>query len=73
VLSNTGKVPSGLRFEHIAAAWGAIPGVRVVSLEADQIRSHAILFKGKMDILLFPYGSVYPMERKYCHNCKSQT
>jgi len=56
------EVPGGLRFEHIAAIWGTIPGVRVVPLDADQIRSHAILFKGRMDILVFPYGSVYPME-----------
>jgi len=56
------EVPPGLRFEPIATAWETIPGVRVVSLDADQIRSHAILFKGKMDILVYPYGSVYPMD-----------
>lgn len=56
------QVPSELRYEHIAGVWGAFPGVRVVPLDADQIRSYAILFKGKMDILVFPYGGVYPME-----------
>ncbi len=56
------EVPQALRYEHIAEVWGAIPGVRVVPLDADQIRSYAILFKGKMDLLVFPYGGVYPME-----------
>ncbi|MHB1459731.1 MAG: glycoside hydrolase 5 family protein [Armatimonadota bacterium] len=56
------ETPSELQFEHIAASWGRYPGVRVVPLNANQIRSYEILFNGKMDILVFPYGGVYPMD-----------
>src|SRR5262245_60898882 len=56
------ETPASLRYEHIAAAWGARPDVKVVPLDANQIRSYEILFKGKMDVLVFPYGSVYPMD-----------
>ena len=56
------EVPGSLRFEHFKAIWGAIPNVLVLPLDADQIRSYSILFKGKMDILVFPYGDIYPME-----------
>lgn len=56
------EVPAKLDFRHFAAEWGSIPRVKVVPLDSDQIRSYAILFKGKLDILVFPYGSIYPME-----------
>jgi hypothetical protein len=56
------ETPRSLRYEHFAASWGQLPGVRVVSLDANQIRSHAILFRGRMDILVFPYGGAFPME-----------
>ena len=55
------EVPAGLRFRHFHAAWSG-PGIRVVALDADQIRAHAIVFKGGIDILVYPYGGVYPME-----------
>lgn len=56
------EVPANLTAAHFEEAWGRIPGVRVVRLEANQIRSYSLLFAGKLDILVFPYGSVYPME-----------
>jgi len=56
------EVPAGLTAADIEAVWGALPGVRVVRLDANQIRSYSLLFKGKLDILVFPYGSVYPMD-----------
>lgn len=56
------EVPATLRYEDFAKTWGTIPGVRVVPLDADQIRSYSILFRGKMDILVYPYGSIYPMD-----------
>src|SRR5579859_1178957 len=56
------ETPASLRYEHIAAAWAGRPEVKVVPLDANQVRSYEILFKGKMDVLMFPYGSVYPMD-----------
>lgn len=56
------ETPAGLGFDHITATWGSYPDVRVVPLDANQIRSYEILFKGKMDILVFPYGGIYPMD-----------
>ena len=55
------ETPAGLRFEHFAAAWSR-PDVKVVPLNAHQIRSYEVLFKGRLDVLVFPYGSVYPMD-----------
>ncbi|MHB1483450.1 MAG: glycoside hydrolase 5 family protein [Saccharofermentanales bacterium] len=56
------EVPSDLRFEHFEETWGRIPGALVVPLDVNQVRSYSVLFKGKMDILVFPYGSVFPMD-----------
>ena len=56
------ETPASLRYEDIAAAWGSRADVKVVPLDANQIRSYEILFRGKMDVLVFPYGSVYPMD-----------
>ncbi|HEY0828586.1 MAG TPA: hypothetical protein VGE40_10855 [Bacilli bacterium] len=62
-LAYTGhETPADLRFEHFLNTWGAIPGVLVVPLDANQIRSYSILFQGKMDVLVFPYGSIFPMD-----------
>jgi hypothetical protein len=55
------EVPAGLRCAHFQTAWAG-PDVRVVPLTADQIRSHAVVFRGAIDVLVFPYGGVYPME-----------
>ena len=62
------EVPAGLRFSDIAEAWGTLPGVKVVALDADQVRSYSILFRGRLDILVFPYGSVCPMEAYGCYS-----
>src|SRR5262249_54710447 len=56
------ETPASLRFEDIAAAWGGQPDVKAVALDANEIRSYEILFNGKMDVLVFPYGSVFPMD-----------
>jgi len=56
------ETPTNLRFEHFADTWGRLPNVKVVPLDVNQIHSYEILFKGKMDILIFPYGSVFPMD-----------
>lgn len=56
------QTPPNLSFEDFARTWGCKPGVRVVPLDAHQIRSYTLLFKGKMDVLVFPYGSVFPMD-----------
>ncbi len=56
------EVPASLRPEHFRETWGARKDVRVVFLDKDQIRSYSILFKGRMDILVYPYGPMYPMD-----------
>lgn len=56
------ETPATLRFEHFAAAWGQLPGVLVVPLDANQVRSNALLFRGRLDLLVFPYGGAYPMD-----------
>lgn len=56
------ETPRALRYRHFVETWGSLPDVRVLSLDADQIRSHSLLFKGSLDVLVFPYGGVYPME-----------
>ncbi|HVA01002.1 MAG TPA: hypothetical protein VMV34_05015 [Terriglobia bacterium] len=56
------EVPASLRPEHFQEVWGAKKNVRVVFLDKDQIRSYSILFKGRMDILVYPYGEMYPMD-----------
>lgn len=56
------QTPSGLSAEQIERVWGERDDVRVVRLDVNQIRSHAILFLGKLDILVLPYGGIYPME-----------
>lgn len=56
------EVPASLRPEHFQEVWGARKNVRVVFLDKDQIRDYFILFKSRMDILVYPYGELYPMD-----------
>jgi hypothetical protein len=56
------EVPASLRPENFEQTWGARKDVRVVVLDKDQMRSYSILFKGRMDILVYPYGPLYPMD-----------
>lgn len=56
------EVPSSLRPEHFQQTWGTKENIRVVFLDKDQIRSYSILFKSRMDILVYPYGEMYPMD-----------
>jgi hypothetical protein len=65
------EVPKGLRLADIADTWGSLPGVWVVPLDVYQIRSYTILFKGKMDILVFPYGSVFPMDAMHLYTAQT--
>lgn len=55
-------VPSNLRAEHFQRIWGARKDVRIELLDKYQVRSYSILFKGRMDVLVYPYGSLYPMD-----------
>jgi hypothetical protein len=55
-------VPSTLTWQHFRDTWGALPDVHVVPLTRDAIRSYSVLFKGKMDILVYRYGPTYPMD-----------
>ena len=54
--------PPALRFEDFRDTWGALPGVRVVPLDKNAVRSFSVLFRGHLDILVYPYGSAYPMD-----------
>lgn len=56
------EIPASLHPENFQKTWGARNDVRVVILDKYQIRSYSILFKGRMDILVYPYGPLYPME-----------
>jgi len=56
------EVPQSLCPQLFQEQWGSNPDVRVVFLDANQIRSYSILFEGKMDILVYPYGGTYPMD-----------
>ncbi len=56
------ETPQDLRPEHFLEIWGKQKDVRVVLLDAEAIRSYSVLFKGKLDILVYPYGERYPMD-----------
>ncbi len=56
------EVPASLRPEHFQQVWGARKDLRVVFLDKVQVNSYSILFKGRMDILVYPYGEMYPMD-----------
>jgi hypothetical protein len=56
------EIPASLHPEDFEKTWGARHDVRVVFLDKEQIRSFSILFRGKMDILVYPYGPLYPMD-----------
>lgn len=65
------ETPGDLRFEHFVEAWGSLPNVKVVPLDANQIHSYEILFKGKIDILVFPYGNVFPMDAEGLYSAQT--
>jgi hypothetical protein len=56
------EVPRGLEYRHFLETWGKNPNVFIVPLDANQIRSYSIIEKAHIDILVFPYGSVIPMD-----------
>jgi len=56
------EIPPSLRPENFQKTWGTRDDIRVVFLDKDQVRSYSILFKGRMDILVYPYGPLYPMD-----------
>lgn len=59
---NGKETPQTLSPQHLQKLWSSNPDVRVVLLDVNQIRSYSILFEGKMDILVYPYGAIYPMD-----------
>ena len=56
------ETPRSLRPEDFQTTWGTRNDIRVVFLDKYQVRSYSILFKGRMDILVYPYGPLYPMD-----------
>jgi len=54
-------VPASLGWEHFRDTWGTQPGVHVLPLDLDEVRSYSILFRGKLDIIVYRYGPTYPM------------
>jgi len=56
------EIPPSLRPENFHKTWGTRDDIRLVLLDKYQVRSYSILFKGRMDILVYPYGPLYPMD-----------
>lgn len=56
------EVPASLQPELIGAAFQAVPNVKVVYLDVNQVRYFSTIFKEQMDVLVYPYGGYYPME-----------
>ncbi len=56
------ETPKSLNLSAIQRAWGEKKDVRIVPLTSQQLRSYSILFKGKMDLLVYPYGPTYAMD-----------
>ncbi|MCL2362677.1 MAG: glycoside hydrolase family 5 protein [Defluviitaleaceae bacterium] len=61
------EVPKGITFQHFVDTWGAYPRVTVIPLDANQIRSYEVIESG-IDILVFPYGSIIPMDAFYMYS-----
>lgn len=56
------EVPAGLNIKHFFNTWGTYPNVTVIPLDSNQIRSYSLIEKAKIDILIFPYGEIFPMD-----------
>jgi hypothetical protein len=56
------EIPASLHPEDFQKTWGASKDIRVVLLDKDQVRSYSLLFRGRMDVLVYPYGPLYPMD-----------
>ncbi len=56
------QIPKMLSIESFRETWGAKPDVQIVALNKYQIRSFSILFRSHLDILVYPYGPLYPMD-----------
>ena len=56
------EIPANLRPENFQQTWGTRKDIRIVILDNYQIRSYSILYKGRTDILVHPYGPLYPMD-----------
>ena len=56
------EIPADLSLKHITDTWGQDPDISLTPLDANQIRSYSIIYKAAVDILVFPYGSIFPMD-----------
>ena len=56
------EVPRSLGVSHFRETWGAQPGVKIVPLDKYEIRSFSIVFRSHIDMLVYPYGALYPMD-----------
>ena len=54
--------PPTLNLAGFRDTWGAKSNVKIVPLNKYEIRSFSILFRGHLDLLVYPYGSFYPMD-----------
>ena len=70
---NGKEIPKSLTPQHLQKLWSTNPDVRVVLLDVNQIRSYSILFEGKMDILVYPYGGIYPMDAWGLYSAQTYT
>jgi hypothetical protein len=56
------QIPKTLGLESFRKTWGSKPNVLVVPLNKEEVRSFSILFRGHLDVLVYPYGPLYPMD-----------
>jgi hypothetical protein len=56
------ETPQTLTIEAFRNTWGTKKNVRIVALNKYEIRSFSILFRGHLDVLVYPYGPFYPMD-----------
>ena len=65
------ETPEDLRFLHFLETWGADPDTVIVPLDANQVRSYSVIAEAPFDILVFPYGPVYPMDAVHTYSGES--
>jgi hypothetical protein len=56
------ECPKGLNVGAFRDSWGVKSNIQIIPLNKYQVRSFSILFRGHLDILVYPYGPLYPMD-----------
>ncbi|MGA9062589.1 MAG: hypothetical protein WB341_13095 [Terracidiphilus sp.] len=56
------ECPKGLDLRAFQSSWGSTPNIRIIPLNKYEIRSFSVVFRGHLDVLVYPYGPLYPMD-----------